>query len=60
MILQLRDQDSVPQGGHVFEAPDQETLFAMVDAMPLPVGWTASSVHAEEDIIAAPEPPPEP
>lgn len=57
IVFQLRDRNGTPQGGHVFEAPDDTTLQAMVDAMAMGDGWTAEKVAREEDIIAAPASP---
>lgn len=55
-VIQITDEQGQPVAGHVFEAPDPESLAAsMAD---LPEGrW--HEVASEEDLVV-PIPPPEP
>lgn len=53
-VVQITDETGAPISGHVFEAPDPESLAASMAGLP-PGCWF--EVASEADLVVAPETP---
>ncbi len=47
-VIQITDEQGQPVSGHVFEAPDEETLVASMEGLP-PGRW--HEVASEDDLV---------
>lgn len=49
-LFQLYDEHGTPAGGHVYRAPDEPTLLAMLAAREVPAGWRDEEVQEGTEI----------